>query len=66
MNLVLAVDLNLSPLTETAIVISALGFILMFGIASAKGGFQDLITTTLDNDAKERERNQNSKKSSSK
>ena len=46
-----AVDLNLNKLTVASIVISSIGFILMFGIASAKGGFQELISTTLENDA---------------
>ena len=45
-----AIELNLSPLTTGAIVVSAFGFIVMFGIASAKGGFEDLVKTTLEND----------------
>tara|TARA_B100000214_G_C23685538_1_gene498363 strand:- start:464 stop:634 length:171 start_codon:yes stop_codon:yes gene_type:complete len=50
-----AVDLNLSPVAISAIVISSLSFIIMFGIASAKGGFQELINTTLENDKKNRQ-----------
>ena len=49
-----ATDLNLSPLAIGAIVISGTSFIIMFGIASAKGGFQDLVKTTLENDKKNR------------
>tara|TARA_Y100001968_G_C19350152_1_gene714209 strand:- start:612 stop:809 length:198 start_codon:yes stop_codon:yes gene_type:complete len=55
MNLILATDLNLSPLTTGAIAISAISFLIMFAIASAKGGFQDLVDTTLKNDALQRE-----------
>tara|TARA_Y100001968_G_scaffold333927_1_gene401238 strand:+ start:22155 stop:22355 length:201 start_codon:yes stop_codon:yes gene_type:complete len=54
---IFATDLNLSPLSISAIIISGLGFIIMFGIASAKGGYQDLINTTLENDARQRRKN---------
>ena len=50
-----ATDLNLSPLALGAIVISSISFVVMFGIASSMGGFQDLIKSTLDNDALNRE-----------
>tara|TARA_B100000700_G_C14937088_1_gene804870 strand:- start:380 stop:559 length:180 start_codon:yes stop_codon:yes gene_type:complete len=57
MNFIFATDLNLSPLTISAIAISSFGFVVMFGIASAKGGFEDLIKTTLENDKKNRDSN---------
>ena len=60
-NSLLAIELNLSPLATGAIAISGISFIVMFVIASAKGGFQDLVETTLKNDAMEREKNKNSK-----
>ena len=47
---ILATDLNLSPLAIGAILFSGISFIIMFGIASAKGGFQELVDTTLKND----------------
>tara|TARA_Y100001968_G_scaffold205253_1_gene188489 strand:+ start:725 stop:913 length:189 start_codon:yes stop_codon:yes gene_type:complete len=53
---IFATDLGLSPLSIGAIVISGVSFIVMFGIASAKGGYEELIKTTLDNDAANRER----------
>tara|TARA_B100000700_G_C14321234_1_gene523788 strand:+ start:148 stop:324 length:177 start_codon:yes stop_codon:yes gene_type:complete len=58
MNLFFASDLNLSPLATGAIVISSISFLIMFGIASAKGGFQDLVKTTLENDQAQREKRQ--------
>ena len=51
MNSLFAIDLNLSPLTISAIVISGVGFLVMFLIASAKGEYQDLVQTTLKNDS---------------
>ena len=57
MNLIFASDLNLSPLTTFAIIISGAGFIVMFAIASAKGGFQELVNTTLENDLANRNKN---------
>ena len=50
----LAVALNLSPIETVVVVISVVGFLSMFGIASAKGGYQDLVKTTLSNDAARR------------
>ena len=55
MTLYFAVSLGLNPLEIAAIVVSSLGFIIMFGIASAKGDFQGLITATLKNDALNRQ-----------
>ena len=50
----LAIALGLSPIQIAAAVISGLAFIVMFGIASAKGDFQDLVKTTLANDLAKR------------
>ena len=55
MTVYFAVSLGLSPIEIAAIVISGVGFIIMFGIASAKGDFQGLIKTTLENDATNRQ-----------
>ena len=62
MDLIFAVDLSLSPLSMGAIVVSGISFVVMFGIASAKGGYQDLVKTTLDNDAAHREKARNQSK----
>ena len=56
MDSIFAVDLNLSPVSIAAIVISGISFIIMFGIASAKGGYQELVETTLRNDAEQRKK----------
>ena len=56
---IFSTSLGLTPLTTSVIVISGISFVLMFGIASAKGGFQDLVKTTLENDAKHRDQNKN-------
>ena len=45
-----SVALGLSPVEIGVTIVTSLGFILMFGYSSAKGGYQDLIKTTLDND----------------
>ena len=50
MNLFFSVALALSPLEVSVIVISGIAFLVMFGISSAKGGYQDLVKTTLAND----------------
>ena len=49
-----SVALGLHPLEIAVITIAGVGFILMFGISSAKGGYQDLIKTTLKNDENRR------------
>tara|TARA_B100000700_G_C15047548_1_gene858667 strand:+ start:2585 stop:2767 length:183 start_codon:yes stop_codon:yes gene_type:complete len=54
-----AIALDLSPLSLTVIVISGLGFIIMFGISSAKGDFQGLAKTTLENDKAKRDKFRN-------
>ncbi len=45
-----SVALGLGPLEISLILFTGLGFLVMFGYSSAKGGYQDLIKTTLDND----------------
>ena len=49
-----AADLGLGPVGIFVTLISGLGFIAMFGIASAKGDYQGLIKTTLKNDEDKR------------
>ena len=41
--------LNLGPLEISTIIISSLGFLIMFGIASAKGDYQGIIDDALKN-----------------
>ena len=55
-NQLFAVPLNMSTGTWVVTIIAGLGFVVMFGIASASGGYQDLINTTLENDAQAREK----------
>ena len=52
-----SVALSLSPVEMVLIVVAGLGFLIMFGYSSAKGGYQDLIKTTLDNDKAIRKKN---------
>ncbi|KGG14918.1 MULTISPECIES: hypothetical protein [unclassified Prochlorococcus] len=52
-----SVALSLNPVEIGVILIAGLGFLLMFGYSSAKGGYQDLIKTTLDNDEARRKKN---------
>ena len=40
-------------------IIAGLGFVVMFGIASAFGDFQGLVNTTLENDSNARESRKN-------
>tara|TARA_B100000700_G_C14399164_1_gene558359 strand:- start:266 stop:457 length:192 start_codon:yes stop_codon:yes gene_type:complete len=56
MTTIFATELNLPPLTIAAIVISGISFIVMFAIASAKGGYKELVETTLKNDADARDK----------
>ena len=51
MNYLFGIELGLNSLEISAAVFSGLAFVIMFGIASAKGDYQGLIKTTLDNDA---------------
>ena len=46
-----AVPLNMGIGTWIETVVSRLGFIVMFGIASARGDYKVLINTTLENDS---------------
>ena len=46
----------ITPLELGVAIIAGLTFLITFIIASAGGGFQDLVKTTLDNDAAARER----------
>ena len=50
-----AVPLNMGTATWIVTIIAGLGFVVMFGIASAFGDFQGLINTTLENDSISRE-----------
>ena len=54
MNNLFAVEMGLGPLEIAVIAIAGFGFILMFGLSSAKGGYKDLIDTTLKNDQDKR------------
>ena len=56
-----AIPLNMGTGTWIVTVIAGLGFIVMFGIASAGGGYQSLINTTLENDALAREKKKSKK-----
>ena len=54
MNTVFSVALNLTPLELIITFIAGFGFIILFGLSSAKGGYKDLIDTTLRNDQNRR------------
>ena len=56
-----AVPLNMGTGTWVVTIIAGLGFVVMFGIASAFGDFQGLINTTLENDSNARESRKNKK-----
>lgn len=56
MELFFAIALGLGNLQIAVILISGVSFLLMFGIASAKGDFQGLVKTTLENDEYQRKR----------
>ena len=51
-----AIALNMGTGAWIAAIVSGLGFIVMFGLASAKGDYQGLIDTTLKNDEIQREK----------
>ena len=57
-----AIPLNLGIATWSVIGISSIGFLIMFGISSAMGDFQGLVSTTLENDAKSRADRANTRK----
>ncbi|WP_269623430.1 hypothetical protein [Prochlorococcus marinus] len=50
-----SVALALGPVEIGLTLFAGLGFLLMFGYSSFKGGYQDLIETTLKNDELRRE-----------
>jgi hypothetical protein len=56
-----AIPLNMSTGTWVVTIIAGLGFILMFGVASAGGDYQGLINTTLENDALARQKKKGQK-----
>ncbi len=45
-----AIALELGAIEIGIIIFTGVGFLIMFGIGSAKGGYQDLVKTTLNND----------------
>ena len=51
-----AVSGMITPLELGVAIFAGLSFLITFVIASAGGGFQDLVKTTLDNDAAARRR----------
>ena len=51
-----AIPLNMGIGTWVVTIIAGLGFVVMFGLASAGGDYQGLINTTLENDAIAREK----------
>ena len=58
-NQLFAVPLNMETGTWFVTIVAGVGFVLMFGIASAFGDFQGLINTTLENDLISRENRHN-------
>ena len=56
-----AIPLNMGTGTWIVTIISGLGFVVMFGLASASGDYQGLINTTLENDALSREKRKGKK-----
>jgi len=59
MILLFAVNLDMGFAAWAATIISVIGFITMFGLASIKGDYQDLIKTTLKNDEIKRIKSRN-------
>ena len=56
-----AIPLNMSTGTWVITIIAGLGFVIMFGLSSAGGDYQGLISTTLENDALAREKRKKKK-----
>ena len=56
-----AIPLNMGTGSWIITIIAGLGFVVMFGLSSAGGEYQDLINTTLENDALAREKRKNKK-----
>ncbi len=52
--MIFAIPLNLGVATWSVIGISSISFLIMFGLSSALGDFQGLVSTTLENDARSR------------
>ncbi len=61
-NIDFVISLNLGIGSWLVIGIASVGFLIMFSIASAKGDFQELVSTTLENDAKSRANHQKSQR----
>ncbi len=61
-NILFAIPLNLGIETWSVIGIASISFLIMFGISSAMGDFQGLVSTTLENDARSRAKRQKSKR----
>ncbi len=51
-----AIPLNMSTSTWIVTIIAGVGFVVMFGLSSTGGDYQGLINTTLENDARAREK----------
>ena len=51
-----AVALDLSPIEIITISISVIAFLIMFGLSSVKGDYQGLISSTLAQDEKQRQK----------
>ena len=60
-NPLFAVPLNMGTGTWIVTIVAGLSFVVIFGIASAFGGFKGLVNTTLENDSIARENRQNKK-----
>ena len=56
-----AIPLNMGTGTWIVTIIASLGFLVMFGLASAGGDYQGLINTTLENDELARGRRKDKK-----
>tara|TARA_B100000579_G_C22383284_1_gene643828 strand:- start:249 stop:437 length:189 start_codon:yes stop_codon:yes gene_type:complete len=56
-----AIPLNMGTGSWVVTIIAGLGFVVMFGLASAGGDYQGLINTTLKNDALTREKRKGKK-----
>ena len=60
-NPLFAIPLNMGTGTWIVTIFAGLGFLVMFGLASAGGDYQGLINTTLENDALSREKKKGKK-----
>ncbi len=58
---IFAIPLNMDTGTWAVSIIAGVGFVVMFGLASAGGDYQGLINTTLENDAIAREKRKGKK-----